>query len=411
VVHKRSLQLGFVFVLVLGLQSVGLAGLAGPVDASHDDGTHVTGGATFETATPVTPLGLYHSNLPFGSDHYYRFHAEMGEPINIEIRPFCNTQNCPVLTAGSIGTGEAFLRMSFRLLSPDGVLLDTPNSNVADSRVMVAAAPVTGEYRFQVTSNIGGFSGPYSFCFLVPPPAEHPCPDYGIHPMGVIFGGPMAGAFDTKVLLVPPPHGDLGNPNGPTVLDYLDAAISGIREWEWALSEFAKDYPEYSYLDDISVHIEIFDGLQDFSNYDIVITYVPGGPLFRGAATTCTNPPRCIVLSLFSSSPRAGQVEPGFPTYNDLEAVTKHEFAHVWGLGHTLTWTEEFGPDLMNSPASFVYGDGSAVGEGPVDSPKQCISSLNLYGMARIFASDFVFDPINPEFSLPGHIPYEWYCP
>jgi hypothetical protein len=377
----------------------------------------VEGGASFDAALEVEPAGLYGSNLTGGA-HYYRFHVEQGDPINIEIRPFCNTHDCPVITAGAIGVGDAERRLSFRLLSPDGLLLDTPNSNPGDSRVTLDAAPVAGEYRFLVTEEHGGFTGEYQFCFLVPPPGEHPCPDYGLRDHSIIYGGSL-GKAKTNVLLFPPPHGDLGNPEGPTVLDYLEAAIFGIHEWVDVLHQFAEDYPEYDYLRQITVDIQIFDGVQDPAEYDITIAYVPGGPQFRGAATACVDPPRCIVLSLFSASPRAGQLTPDFPTFNDLEAVTKHEFAHVWGLGHSLTWTKEYGPDLMNSPATFVYGDGDPAGDGGVPSPKQCISTLNLYGMALIFgflnegheeAPEGWGMDLPTEYELPEDMPYEWYC-
>lgn len=43
------------------------------------------------------------------------------------------------------------------------------------------------------------------------------------------------------------------------------------------------------------------------------------------------------------------------PEVDDMKSVPKHAFAHVWGLGHNLAWTEEFGRDLMKSPATFVY--------------------------------------------------------
>ncbi len=376
----------------------------------------IEGGTSFDEATDLDPVGLYGSNLADG-DHYYKFHTDQGDPINIEIRPFCNTNDCPVLHAGSLGINQEEMetRMSFQLLSPDGLLLDTPNSNPGDSRIIIENAPTTGEYRFHVTSE-HGFTGEYKFCFLLEPPNEHPCPDIGERPQEIIFGGSLGDAH-TNVLLIPPTHGDLANPNGPTALDYLDAAVTGIHEWVNALHAFADDYPEYDYLREITVNIQLFDGPQHTQDYDIVITYVEtGGPIFRGAASPCLDGPRCIVLSLFSQSPRAGQVTPDYPTYNDMHAVTMHEFAHVWGLGHTLTWTHEHGPDLMNSPAPFVYGDG-ALGGGTLDDPKTCISTLNLYGMALIFG--FLDTDATPEewnnqlpntYELPPEIPYEWYC-
>jgi hypothetical protein len=412
-VRQKPFPLIFAALVVIGLATAALpfpAGGSGPGAASS--GQNVVGGPTFEEATPLVPRGLYHSNLPSGS-HYYKFHVEAGEPINIELRPFCNSgNNCPLFQSGSLPAPDNQKRLSFRLLSPQGILLDTPNTNQGDSRLLVFAAPGTGEYRFLVTQEIGGFRGAYSFCFLVPPPEAHPCPDYGIRSQGVLYGGPLSGAERTRVLLIPPTHGDLGNPFGPSATDYLDAATSGIHEWVRVLHEFADDYPQYHYLKRIEVQVFLFDGLQLFADYDIIISFVEtGGTQFRGAATSCANPPRCIVLSLYSTAPRSGQVLPDYPEVDDLEGVVKHEFAHVWGLGHTLTWTPGHGPDLMNSPATFVYGDGDPVGDGGERSGKQCISTLNLYGMALLFRHLDGQPRFNGEsFSLPSSMPYSVYC-
>ncbi len=417
---------GFAFIGIVLLVMTALAGClddgaeTGPIGPGSDDGseggnetamlapnaTVVDGGASFDDALELEPVGLYTSNLS-GGEHYYRFPVAMGDPINIELRD--------TLRGGTIPAPDNDVRGSFQILSPQGLPLETAHTNQGDTRLLVEAAPVDGEYRFLVSEDQGGFTGEYTFCFLLAPPAEHPCPDIGYRAQEIIYGGSL-GKAHTDVLLIPPTHGDLGNPvDGATVLDYIDAAVSGIHEWVDVLHQFGDDYPEYAYLKDITVSIQIFDGAQDTADYDILIAYIEtGGPQFRGVATQCADPPRCVLLSLFSNSPRAGQVLPDYPTYNDMEAVTKHEFAHVWGLGHTLTWTEEHGPDLMNSPATFVYGDGDPVGDGGVRTPKQCISTLNLYGMAHIF--DFLAeeselpDQMPDTYELPEHIPYEWYC-
>jgi hypothetical protein len=391
---------------VLSVMALFIAG-APTVSAQNDAGTGADAGNTFATATSVTPLGEYTGFLGGSSQSdaadYYRFTVGLGDPINIEIRD--------VLQGGSAVAPDNNRRLSFQLISPHNTLVDTPNSNQGDTRVMVSAAPFAGEWRFAVVQSPGGFTGNYRFCFLVAT-GPHPCPDLGMRSQDIIFGGALSGTV-TRVLLIPPTHGDLGNPFGPTVLDYIDAAVNGIREWEWALNEFANDYPQYNYLKQLSVQIFIFDGTQIFANYHVIIGYVEtGGNAFRGVASSCVDPPRCILLSLFSMSPRAGQTLPDYPEYNDIEAVVKHEFAHTWGLGHTLTWTAQYGPDLMNSPATFVYGDNSAVGDGGERTGKQCISSLNLYGMALLYRHLAGQSRVTGgSYNLPSGIPYEWYCP
>jgi hypothetical protein len=362
----------------------------------------VEGGATFDAALALDPVGLYAANLSV-PDHFYKFSVAQGEPINIEFRV--------PLKEGYLPAPDNDIRPSFRLLDPNGILLDTPLSNQAENRVMIPAASIAGDYRLHVTEDLGGFQGAYRFCFLLAPPAEHPCPDIQMAPLNVIMGGSLPRAH-TNVLLIPPLHGDLGNPSGPSGLDYLDATIAGIHDWMQALHRFGEDYPEYSYLKSLSVHVAVFDGLLIPSDIDIVVVYVEtSGPHFRGAATECLNAPRCVVLSLFATATRSGQALPDYPELNDIEAVTKHEFAHVWGLGHTLTWTEEHGPDLMNSPYPRVYGDGDPLGDGGERTPKVCISTLNLYVMAQIYAWLDGHEKVSEgEYVLPDHIAYEWYC-
>lgn len=376
--------------------------------AQNDAGSNSDAGDSLEAATPVTPYGLFSGDLvEDGTDpnDYYSFDVQQGKQINIEIRE--------VLLGGSLIATDNHRRMGFRLLGPQGVLLDTPTTNQGDTRVAIAAAPLSGTYYFQVSHLfVTNFS--YKFCFLHVSGSSHSCPDLGLRPIDAIFGGSLKGP-KTRVLLVPPTHGDLGNPiNGPSLQDYLTTTVNAIHEWEPAIDLFIADHPEFKYLDKIDIEVAIFDGVMPTDDFDVGIVFVEsGGTGFRGVASPCLNTPRCIALSLFSSSPRGGQLIPDYPELNDLDAVVKHEFAHTFGLGHTLTWTSDHGPDLMNSPAPFVYGDGNPAGDGGERTSRKCISNLDLYGLGKIYqwldSGDWT-PPSASKYSLPSWT-YKWYCP
>jgi hypothetical protein len=259
--------------------------------------------------------------------------------------------------------------------------------------------------------------------------AENPL---GVRAQDIIFGGSLRHPL-TRVLLVPPTHGDLGDPvDGPGLPEYLDVTLQGIRQWETAIAAFTTEYPQYGYLRQVKVEVEIFDEQvpPTTAGYDVVVVYVEtGGPVFRGlAAQTPVNTQqivdglglgdvvrlgnRFILLSLFSSAPRAGQSIPDYPELNDLESVMMHEFAHTWGIGHTTTWTSQYGPDLMNSPYAYVYGDGDPLGDGGYCTPLMCISTLNLVALAHVYRwlPGGTWQPSGGAVQLPPGMPYSLYC-
>jgi len=407
---SRGKRCFVVAVLVLA------AGQVTGASAAGDAGSGADAGDTFETATPVDPSGRYSGRLNRAqgdTDDFYRFFLAEGASVSVVVtstRPdidpvmLLDPNGLPI----DAGTRAASLGLSISPAfgaSPYGHELGT-------IRLAVHRAHVAGEYRLHLRADRFDLRS-YSLCFMN-------CEGHVWAPVDMIFGGSLKQA-DTRVLLVPPTHGDLSNPLGPTVLDYVDATLRGINRWIDAMAAFTEDYPTFSYLRDIRFHIEVFDGVSpvDPAGYDVVLGYVAAGPSFRGVAAqlpfSLRDPRfsgRAILLSLYGSAPRAGQVAYDSPEIVDLEMVTMHEFGHTFGLGHTLTNHPELGFDLMNSPAPFVYGDGSPVGDGGERTPFTCLSSLDLYGMAHLYRwlPGGVWQPSIGSVSLPASMPYRWYC-
>jgi hypothetical protein len=410
-------------VLVVALASSLLVAPPATAAPQNDAGSGADAGDTFEDATRIDTRGYYVGRLDRESgDHhdFYKFFLREGGSFSVLIDSPADTTDALTL----VDPNGNVVDVGMRVAGPGITVSSVFTSEVGAVRLAVHKATVAGQYRIHLQSDRYEF-GKYNMCVMN-------CEDPMAAPIGLIFGGSLETA-DARVLLVPPTHGDLGNPLGPTVVDYLNATLRGMNKWIEAMDAFAKDYPQFGYLREIDFHVEIFDGVKpvDPAGYDVILGYVAAGPAFRGvAADTNTKDTvnqildqvgirdhvrwsgRAIALSLYGSSPRAGQVMWDFPEVNDLEIVTTHEFGHTFGLGHTRTWHPKLGPDLMNSPAPFVYGDGFGIGDGGERTKMKCLSSLDLYGMAVLYqwlpSGEFV--ATEGQVSLPKGIPYRWYC-
>ncbi|MGQ0536837.1 MAG: PPC domain-containing protein [Methanobacteriota archaeon] len=426
----RPMLVGRRSILLVSAVAFGMLAVP-PMAAAPQSDAGVPGdaGNTFATGRTIAPSGPYWGTLdgfPSDADDYYRFFVPAGDSVNIEIRAG--------LVTGTPFPGDDHKRLSFQLVGPDGVPLDTPNTINSDSRVTLVSAPVSGTYGFHVTDNLGiGHRGAYGFCFVR---FAVPCPEFGTRPIRLIgaLQHPMA-----EILLEVPPHGDLGNAAGPTRDDYLAAAVRGIHRWEAAIDAFVADHPDFSYLSALKMHVAVFDGpVPERVGVDMTILWIPAsGSQFRGVASpgtdylwegVCWEPFSCgvyygsvephahlsdglVVLSLLANAPRAGQLVQDYPEVNDIENVVMHEVAHAWGLGHTQTWHADTGPDAMNSPYGQVFGDGDPLGFGPERTAVSCISSVDLYGLAYIFRwlpSGVFARPDVPEVTAP--FAYELYC-
>lgn len=389
----------------------------------NDAGSKGDAGNSFEEATPVKPDGYYEGRLDADggdTDDFYKFSLAQDASVSVLLDLEAETVDPVTLIDPSGNVIDVGTKVQ-----DNGVTVSSGfTSEVGTVRLAVHRAVVPGEYRLHIPAGESGLSD-YNMCFMN-------CEEPVKAPIELIFGGSLETA-DARVLMVPPSHGDLGNPAGPTVVDYLDATLRGLEMWRKALKDFARDYPQFDYLRDVSFQVEVFDSADpvDPVGYDVILGYVAAGPAFRGVAgdfgtkdavnaildqvgirDQARYSGRVIALSLFGSSPRAGQVMYDFPEVNDLEIVTAHEFGHTFGLGHTRTWDPKLGPDLMNSPAPFVYGDGQTIGAGLERTKMKCLTSLDLYGMAVLYRwlPEGEFEPSSGSTKLPKGIPYRWYC-
>lgn len=421
--RPRPVSLGIAALLL----AASLAALAPSASAANDAGSGGDAGNTHASATRVVPVGRYYGELSGGDVDYFKFFVAAGKQIDIDVSAG--------LTTGQLQAFDANRRIGVNLWDPNGVLLDNPVTNVGDARVAWPRALIAGEYRLSLdASALGGRS--YSFCFVV---TGETCATYGLRPIDLLKPLPVTHA---RVLLVPPSAIDPTAPRLPT--EYLDATLAGIRAWDASIAQFAARYPAYAYLAQLTSSVEIFDGAPDAVGYDVIIVWSPyTGPMFRGLAADyfgggplCTrfcaptafghstyaqlrpfvhDGTRLIVMSSFASAPRGGQVTPDFPEPADVYNVMQHEFAHTWGLGHSQTWTAAHGPDLMNSPYAHVFGDGDLLGDGGERTKWDCVSTLDLHGMGRLYewvGRGVRWDQRAPESTatLPPSVPYELMC-
>jgi hypothetical protein len=389
----------------------------------NDAGSRRDAGNDFESATKLKPHGYYEGRLDAAEDDghdFYKFTLAEGDSLSV-LLDFAAQTTDPVTMLDPAGN---VIDVGAQIQGNGVTVSSGFTSEVGAVRVAVHRAVTAGDYRLHVQSDRYELRD-YSMCFMN-------CEGVVDAPIQLIFGGSLE-TTDARVLMVPPSHGDLGNPLGPTVKDYLDATLRGLERWRKALKDFVRDYPQFDYLDEVTFHVEVFDGAEpvDPAGYDVILGYVAAGPAFRGVAGDTGTKDwvndiletvgirdqarysgRVIALSLFGSSPRAGQVAYDFPEVSDLEIVTAHEFGHTFGLGHTTTWHPKLGPDLMNSPAPFIYGDGQTIGAGNERTKMKCLTSLDLYGMAVLYRwiPSGEWQGSSGEVSLPKGMPYRWYC-
>ena len=227
----------------LGVLAVSVASstwLVSPAGAAPqtDAGSGRDAGNTFDDATKVKPRGFYEGRLDGedGDNHdYFKFFLPEGGSVSVLVDSAATTTDPMTLLDPSGNVVD----VGTRVQGPGVTVSSVFTSEVGTVRLAVHKAVVAGQYRLHLQSDRYE-RGEYGLCFMN-------CEEPMEAPIDLIFGGSLETA-DARVLLVPPMHGDLGNPLGPTVVDYMDATLRGIDKWIEAMDDFAKDYPQFAYL-------------------------------------------------------------------------------------------------------------------------------------------------------------------
>ncbi len=151
-------------------------------------------------------------------------------------------------------------------------------------------------------------------------------------------------------------------------ITYLNTAVRAIGQWNDAISAFAANYSEFSYLSNVSVQTSISNASE--SGFDIYVSWTQS-PL--------SNTTDEIGLSQISADYRstiinstvnlAAQTHHGDSLNEaDMQNVALHELGHSLGLGHS------------NATGDLMYPYYTR-GSGPED-----VSTLDAYGVATLFA-------------------------
>ncbi|HET6404112.1 MAG TPA: hypothetical protein VFH78_05655 [Candidatus Thermoplasmatota archaeon] len=408
------MRLPLVIAVVL-LTPIALHASAAP-PGQNDAGTGADAGNTFADATPLPTRSAVGTLAPQAGDphDWYKLHLDAGEAAYFFAYYLCGIAvPAPAPVA---------------LVAPDGTVLQaTPapcfsTSASATSRpnLILPAAPVAGEYRIHFSGD-AGVGGDYTVC-------RTPCawPD-ALDRIDLMPPYPSA---TFRTLVIPPAHGDLGNPEGPTADDYVRTTLDALAEWDRVLDEYAARHPQHAYLAALRIEAEVYNGTQtlDGRSWDVEVHFLETHYGARGAAgcgralglapvlpqlrhVTIAPLANCsIFITLVNSASSAGELIPDFVTLAALRNSVLHEFGHIFGLVHTWTYVDGR-PDLMVSPAPFYWGDGSIVGDGGAMAPRLCVSSLDLEAIAYLYRwipTGVVQPPAKG--SHEAELPYELYC-
>jgi predicted Zn-dependent protease len=177
---------------------------------------------------------------------------------------------------------------------------------------------------------------------------------------------------------------------------FLNTSLRAIGQWNEAIATFAKNYSDYSYLSSLRIQpivstttqpgFDIYVNWHEspFSNTTDVVGLSQISANYQNTITNCT-------VNLATHTLHGNTLNEG-----DMQNVALHELGHSLGLGHS-----NYTGDVMY--ALYTIG-----------SPAEAISTLDVYGVATVFAwetNTTTFFPVNSlinQVILPAGITYQF---
>jgi hypothetical protein len=179
--------------------------------------------------------------------------------------------------------------------------------------------------------------------------------------------------------------------------NYLNATLRAIGQWNDAISAFAENYSDFSYLS--SLKIEGTVASENMSGFDIYVnwTQFPLSNISNEVGLSTLYPRRDSTIDYSTISLSTHTIHGDALSVGDMQNIALHEFGHSLGLGHS-----NYSGDLMYASYS-------------MSSPAESVSTLDAYGVATLFAWELEPSSFYPVRNwlvansaiLPSDIPYE----
>ncbi len=166
---------------------------------------------------------------------------------------------------------------------------------------------------------------------------------------------------------------------------YLSSATRAIGQWNDAIAAFVSNYSDYSYLSNLRIQTTVSN--VSLPGFDIYINWTDSSLSNMtdeiGLSQIFPDPESVIINSTIILGTHANHGEP--LNEEDMQHIALHELGHSLGLGHS-----NYTGDVMYA----IYSLGS---------PPSLISTLDVYGVATLFAwetNSTDFYPINDWLNL-----------